>query len=52
MIYEFYAVVTINITVATTRLSWGQDKSTNVILCTGVGTEEETSYSGFFIMLQ
>jgi len=51
MIHLFYAVDTINIMAATTRLSWGQDKTTNLMLCGGFGTEEETSNSGFFILL-
>jgi len=50
MIHEFYAVNTF-VTVAATRQSWGQDKTTNVMLCGGVGTEEETINSGFFILL-
>jgi hypothetical protein len=51
MVHEFYAVDIINIMVAASRLSWGQDKSMNVMLCDGVGTEEETSNSEFFILL-
>jgi len=48
---NFMLLITSNITVATTRLSWGQDKTTNVMLCSGFGIEEETIYSGFFILL-
>jgi hypothetical protein len=51
MIHEFYAVDAINITVASTRLLWGQDKTMEVMLCGGFGTEEETSYSGVFILI-